>query len=539
MLRSPEIVDLDKKRKFTGNLLICPTPIGNLEDLTLRNYRALLDADMIVCEDTRHTGKLLKLIRERQIGAKIEAYVQGETQREEVHEEDEQMEDEFFADFEKRELERHPNMKSYKRLKEKARDQKYLDDIKDFRKKGERIQQKLDSLRFLKSKEETTQLRKGGNLFEEDEASVLFSDSISNRSILKNLSPESEFFSGMETDISKANPSYGLHSEFIEYSKERILESKARKGRGLLLSCHRFNEKERVDQIIRLLQAGMTIVLTSDAGSPTLSDPGHMLINEAMNKGIEVESLPGANAITTSLAASGFPADEFMFIGYVNKNKFEKQRQLRRAKHLQLTAVVFENKHRLLVTLMNLEQIFGESQNVYVGVELTKMHQRQIRGEIRDCINLLNKNPDFTIPSLKGEITIVVSPFTGEFNPQAREEEATKLAAAQNLQGANEYFDPGEVEDFQDYVKLDQMQKRKRLENRRREGKQNSTQINQIDKVEEELMKTREVTLAEMIKVLSEDLEASTGDIAAIVSKLSGVPKPTCFKAVAHFKKHF
>ena len=72
MLKLPEMVDLDKKTKFAGRLVICPTPIGNLRDLTLRNYYALTEADIIVCEDTRHTGKLLKLIRERGIDTEME-----------------------------------------------------------------------------------------------------------------------------------------------------------------------------------------------------------------------------------------------------------------------------------------------------------------------------------------------------------------------------------------------------------------------------------------------------------------------------------
>ena len=546
MLRAPEIIDLDNRKKFVGSLLICPTPIGNLEDLTLRNFKALTEADIIVCEDTRHTGKLLKLIQEKQIGKKIKEHLQGEPEKGEwegefLRDESDQ-DDQFFEEFEKKELQRHPNLKSYKKLKEKVRDQKYLDDVHDFRKKSQILQQKLDTFGFLKSAQNEKSLGhySENSLVEQDESRVVFSDSQSNRSLLKKFQPESEFFDGMDSDLSKATPSYGLHSEFIEFTKKKILESKARKGRGIMISCHRFNEKERVNRIIKLLQAGLTVVLTSDAGSPALSDPGQLLIDEVMNNQIEVESLPGANAITTSLAASGFPADEFMFIGYIHKNKLEKQKQLRRAKHLKLTAVVFENKNRLIVTLMNLEEIFGKEQIVYVGVELTKMHQRQIRGEIGQCIDLLNKNPDFTIPSLKGEITIVVGPYSFEFNSSAREDYMKKVSVSQNLMGSNNDLDF--EESFQDFISIEDSKKKKHQENlkKMKDLKYNqNTKLKKKEEIEHLLMRERKVTIAEMVKVLNEELEASSNDLAHIVSKLSGESKTTSFQLVSHFKKNF
>ena len=539
MLRSPDIVDLDRKKQFAGNLLICPTPIGNLGDLTLRNYQALVEADIIVCEDTRNTGKLLKLIQERRIGSQIMEYQEGAPASGGPEWEDDQRDDEFFEDFEKRELQRHPNMKSLKKLKEKARDQKYLDDVQDFRKKGERIQQKLDHLGFLKSSDQVERKFASGEVAELDDAHVIFSDSQSNKSFARQFAPESEFFDGLPSDKSKAQPSYGLHSEFIEFSKEKVLESKARKGRGVLLSCHRFNERERVQQIIRLLRAGLTVVVTSDAGSPSLSDPGQLLINEVMNSHLTVESLPGASAVTTSLAASGFPADEFIFIGYVDKMKTDKQRQLRRAKHLKVTAVIFENKHRLLVTLMNLAQIFGERQIVYVGVELTKLHQRQVRGELGECIDLLNRHPDFSVPSIKGEITIVVAPFAPEFNADAREEGVRETALSQNL-GFDFLEGNHSSKGVDDFIELDQHTKAKKRENALRERRNKSEERGtKTEKVEEILRRPRTLSLMEVVKVLDEELEAPPTDLARILSRLTGDSRRDSLDAVVHFKKNF
>ena len=542
MLRIPEIIDLDRRKQFSGSLLICPTPIGNLEDLTLRNLKALSQADIIVCEDTRRTGKLLKLVQERRIQARMEDHLRTGGSAKAMEEDDwqdEPAEDEFFEDFEKKQLERHPNMKSYRRLKQKVRDQKYFDDTRDFQKKALALENKLDAHAFLKSGKDT-QLDRREDWAEDSD--IVFGDTRSNRSLAKQFAPESEFFDGIDSDTSKTRPSYGLHSEFIQFTKEKVLESKARRGRGLMISCHRFNERERLDKVIRLLQAGLTVVLTSDAGSPALSDPGQLLIDEVMNSQIEVESLPGANAITTSLAASGFPADEFFFVGYVDKEKASKQKQLRRAKHLKVSTVVFENKHRLVVTLMNLEQIFGENQMIFVGVELTKMHQRQIRGSIRHCLDLLNRNPDFTIPALKGEVTLVIAPFSAEFNSDVRGQHVRELSTMQGFSDANQETQQRSLEDLnQDFVKIGGSKREKRLDIRQAKAEESNAlpSPGRVLETETALMRPRQLSVAEIVAVLDRELEASSKELAHIVSELTGESVDTSFKLVSHFKKNF
>lgn len=545
MLRIPEIIDLDRKKQFSGSLLICPTPIGNLEDLTLRNFKALTEADIIVCEDTRRTGKLLELIRKRRIpeqmaefsGKRIKSADELDTEAEDL-----QAEDEFFEDFEKRELERHPNMQGLRKFAQKVRDQRFLDDVADFKERGRLLQRKLDTHGFLKPSTEGKLVR-GDRLFVEDDSEKLFGNTNSNRALAKKFTPESEFFDGMDSDVSKATPSYGLHSEFIEFTKQKIFESKARRGRGLMVSLHRFNEKQRLDQVVRLLQAGMIVALVSDAGSPALSDPGQMLVDEVITRQIEVESLPGANAITTSLAASGFPADEFLFVGYVDKQRTDKLRQLRRAKHLKVSTVVFENKHRLLVTLMLLEEIFGQDQMVFVGVELTKLHQRQVRGSLRHCVDLLNQNPDFTIPSLKGEVTLVISPFSPEYNPLAREATAQEFSEAQGLHDPNEeLFLPHSEAHPQEFVELETSKVKKKMSiahAKKEKSKKHSHKGSKIEDTEWALTRRRELSAAELIHVLNSELEASSKDLARIVSRVTGESAETSYDLVTHFKRNF
>lgn len=424
MLRLPQIVDLNKTTSFSGSLTICPTPIGNLRDLTLRNYRALMEADIIVCEDTHHTGKMLRLLLEKGIDAEMNEACHIESESDQF-ENDFQKDDEFFEEFEKRELNRHKNMKSYKKLKDKMKDQKVIDDIHDFKKKGALLLSKDNNLSFL-----------GSSQKEED--SLTIHNSHTKRKSMKNLfQPESEFFDGLDSDSSKAFGSYGLDSELIQFTREKVMESKVRHKRGILISCNRFNEKEKLAEIMKLLKVGFKVTLVSDAGSPVLSDPGQILIDQTMKQGILIDSLPGANAITTSLAASGFPGNDFMFIGYLSKERSHKELQLRRAKHLAITSIMFENKNRILTTLLMIERIFGSNQFVYVGIELTKMFQNQLRGTIKEVVEKLNKDPNFNNPAVKGEITVVIAPFNEQFNETVKqlEVETIKRSMGQSLIG--------------------------------------------------------------------------------------------------------
>ena len=112
-----------------------------------------------------------------------------------------------------------------------------------------------------------------------------------------------------------------MNSEFVNYIKRRIAESKMKNKRGLLINCHRFNEEKKIKDILRLLKAGLKVCLVSDAGTPCLSDPGYLLINKCIENNILIHALPGPNAINIALVSSGFPADKYTFAGYLPKNR--------------------------------------------------------------------------------------------------------------------------------------------------------------------------------------------------------------------------
>lgn len=179
-----------------------------------------------------------------------------------------------------------------------------------------------------------------------------------------------------------------------------------------LLSCNDFNETQRVSQIIDFLQNGKSVALVSDAGTPLISDPGFKLVREAIKNNIKVESLPGPSSVITALPLSGFPINEFIFLGYPpvkgskRSNFFERIKQFVTAD--KLATIIFESPHRLLKTLSELQEILGEKQLLMIARELTKLHEEVRRETIEDAIK------HYSINKPRGEFTFVIS---GEVAP--------------------------------------------------------------------------------------------------------------------------
>lgn len=125
-----------------------------------------------------------------------------------------------------------------------------------------------------------------------------------------------------------------------------------------MVTANRYNEEDKLEEIMRLIKAGLKVTLVCDAGSPCLSDPGYKIVNEAIKRNIMIHSLPGPNALTISLMSSGFPADSFNFGGFLPKKKIEKF--LENFKNSEKTAIFFENKNRLMASLFNIEKVYGK-----------------------------------------------------------------------------------------------------------------------------------------------------------------------------------
>lgn len=166
-------------------------------------------------------------------------------------------------------------------------------------------------------------------------------------------------------------------------------------------SFHMHNEHKRVDSILEQLQSGERIALISDAGTPGISDPGFLLTRACIEQGIEIESLPGATAFVPALLNSGFPCDRFVFEGFLPPKK-GRQTRLELLAQETRTLILYESPHKLVKTLTQLCQYFGDDRMGSVSRELTKLYEETIRGSLQELQKHFEKNPP------KGEIVLVV-----------------------------------------------------------------------------------------------------------------------------------
>lgn len=166
-------------------------------------------------------------------------------------------------------------------------------------------------------------------------------------------------------------------------------------------SHHMHNEHKTVDAIIRRLKQGETFALISDAGTPAISDPGFLLSRACIQNNIAVECLPGATAFVPALVNSGLPNDKFVFEGFLPIKK-GRQTRLRFLAEETRTMIFYESPHKLLKTLGNFVEYFGEDREVSVSRELTKFFEETKRGNAKKILSYYTENP------AKGEIVIVV-----------------------------------------------------------------------------------------------------------------------------------
>lgn len=174
-----------------------------------------------------------------------------------------------------------------------------------------------------------------------------------------------------------------------------------------LQSFHIFNEHKTVDHLIDRLRKGEVMALVSDAGTPGISDPGFLLVREALKNGIKVDALPGATALIPALVKSGFPTDRFVFEGFLPHKK-GRQTLLKKLAEEDRTIILYESPHRLVKTLEQLKEFFGSTRPVSVSRELTKKFEETKTGSVQEVLD------HFTAKEVKGEIVMVISGKTKE-----------------------------------------------------------------------------------------------------------------------------
>ena len=167
-------------------------------------------------------------------------------------------------------------------------------------------------------------------------------------------------------------------------------------------SHHKFNEHEAVAAVADQLEGGAVMALISDAGTPGISDPGFLLSRECRRRGIEVETLPGATAFVPALVNSGLPCDRFVFEGFLPPKKGRATR-LEELKSQQLTMVFYESPMRLLKTLQQFAEVFGDEREASVVREISKLHNTTHNGTLGELVEY------FTANAPRGEIVIIVA----------------------------------------------------------------------------------------------------------------------------------
>jgi 16S rRNA (cytidine1402-2'-O)-methyltransferase len=210
------------------------------------------------------------------------------------------------------------------------------------------------------------------------------------------------------------------------------------------VSYHKHNEHSRAAELIAAIKGGSAVAVVSDAGTPGVSDPGSWLVREAIAAGVQVFPIPGANAAVSALIASGLPADEFEFIGFLPEKAGARRTRLENlAAHPSMTArtlIFYEAPHRLLDTLADFESVFGPQLRVAVARELTKIHEEFLRGTVAEVRGELAGRD-----RIRGEITLLVEVPSrnaaggGESGAaNAKESVSTRVARMQAESGIDE-----------------------------------------------------------------------------------------------------
>jgi 16S rRNA (cytidine1402-2'-O)-methyltransferase len=199
--------------------------------------------------------------------------------------------------------------------------------------------------------------------------------------------------------------------------------------KGSFISYHEHNETERTPQILEKLKAGSSIALVSNAGTPSISDPGYRLINSAAKNEVNIVPVPGVSATAAALSVAGLPTDAFTFAGFLPKKKGKRLRQLAELEQEPRTLIFYESPKRILALLNEIIDTMG-NRNAMLGREMTKLHEEFIRGRLSEILEILEIRAE-----IKGEITLLV---TGSDEGSTVEWESVKAEIRNDLETKKE-----------------------------------------------------------------------------------------------------
>jgi 16S rRNA (cytidine1402-2'-O)-methyltransferase len=199
--------------------------------------------------------------------------------------------------------------------------------------------------------------------------------------------------------------------------------------KGSFISYHEHNEKERTPQILKKLQTGVSIALVSNAGTPTISDPGYRLIKSAAGHGVTIVPVPGVSAAATALSVAGLPTDAFTFAGFLPKKKGKRLKLLDQLAQEPRTLIFYESPKRILTLINEIIDIMGDRFGV-LAREMTKLHEEFIRDQLSEILAILKRRS-----AIKGECTLLVS---GWDDNRAVEWESVENEIKEEMQSSTE-----------------------------------------------------------------------------------------------------
>ena len=202
----------------------------------------------------------------------------------------------------------------------------------------------------------------------------------------------------------------------------RLLDRLGVQTAARITSYFEGNEVSRTDDLIRQLEEGARVVVVSDAGMPSVADPGYRLVTAAVARGFRITAVPGPSAVLTALAVSGLPVDRFCFEGFLPRKPSERMRRLNELATERRTMIFFESPHRAVATLSAMTLAFGADRPGAVCRELTKTYEEIRRGPLQELA-------EWATSEVRGEVTLVVGgAIQPDVDMEAAAEEALSLA---------------------------------------------------------------------------------------------------------------
>jgi len=185
--------------------------------------------------------------------------------------------------------------------------------------------------------------------------------------------------------------------------RTHILATRYGLGSKKIIVFNENNEHKELPKIIELLKAGKSMALTTDSGTPCISDPGFLIVREAVKENIQISPVPGACAFVSALVCSGLPSNKFVFHGFFPKKPGQKTDLINKAKESEITSIFYESPYRIQKTLADLAVLIPERE-ITLARELTKRHEEFARGKAKDVFS------KFKEQTVKGEMVIIIAP---------------------------------------------------------------------------------------------------------------------------------